>query len=513
MTTRTQRTLFMPARYHSHSAAVKMSRRVLLAAPAVLTITRRAAGFGPAFTSLAAAATPVLDFMGPALTVSEQVGLGGRFAAFELNFARFEDEQWLRHGSYWLGGNDTAGYDRPATLYVWADRVRRDSPATASRYSAHANALLVDFREGYLAKNDFNIPYHLRQPYSLLCHYLVTADPASLSALGRDGDMFAHYIFPSLSNTSRSGFQDNRLQAFCLMALIGCSYADAPSVGVRGRAPGGNVWREMLPQALSAILSTQAIDGAYRFDNSGQYNRAVPFMTAILNAALIDYYRLVGPDQRILRAIKKAADWVWTEMLDPIGVPNTFFYIEATTPSEARGRSGSADLVGFWLVTFAWLFWQTGDLTYRNRAVALLMAATNNMSGRTEGAGINQTKQFNELYSRAGSYSFYHSAAPLRSATAPVNARLPSISTPNGFDFECQPGTWIPQDGIEYLFRWKRDTRSAVDSLPTTDVGLGAKYRATAADRGHGLFCVVSASTVDGVSAPARSDFSSAVTP
>jgi hypothetical protein len=105
--------------------------------------------------------------------------------------------------------------------------------------------------------------------------------------------------------------------------------------------------------------------------------------------ALSRYYDLFEPDPRIPPAIRRAADYLWTN--DWLPTSNSFRYIERDCPSEGPAEP-APDLNNLIVNGFAWTYRMTGDATYKQRAQMIF-------NGAVTGAWISPTKQFNQVYS------------------------------------------------------------------------------------------------------------------
>ena len=108
-----------------------------------------------------------------------------------------------------------------------------------------------------------------------------------------------------------------------------------------------------------------------------------PFMVGLACEALIQYYDKTA-DPRVPPAIKTALDelwdWAW------VSVDKSFFY-----ESTANTSTGAPDLNMLIAPAFAWLYSQTGDPLYQQRADLVF-------EGGVEGAFLGQGKQFSQNY-------------------------------------------------------------------------------------------------------------------
>jgi len=327
--------------------------------------------------------------LGQTTTADQVRSLGSVYSQYEDNFTRYDDVQWAAYGTRWDLFNY---YDRAMIYYAW-NRHTGDP-----KYLARANAVALDYRRNYIEAARYLISPHWAMLDGVAMHYLTTGDEASRTAVGRVGDLFTGLSFRE-SIGSRTG-TDNRIQSRYIETLLLAQQIQAPSTGVpAGGISGGHDWAAELRRALPLILSTQDADGAFRLSDCGDGGpRAVhPFTTGLLMDALTRYYELFEADARILPAVKRAADYLWAN--DWIPSAAAFRYIERQCPSEG-GPGAAPDLNNLIVNGYAWVYKQTGDITYKQRADAIFAGAVN-------GAWLSPTKQFNQVYSSSLRYMAY----------------------------------------------------------------------------------------------------------
>jgi hypothetical protein len=327
--------------------------------------------------------------LGQTITADEVRGFGGVFAGYEDNFARYDEPQWGAYGTRWDLFNY---YDRAMIYYGW-NRHTGDP-----KYLARAHAVALDYRKNYLEAAQYLISPHWAMLDGVAMHYLTTGDEASRTAVGRIGDLFTGLTFrESIGSRTET---DNRIQSRYIETLLLAQQIQAPSEGVAaGGISGGHDWAAELRHALPLILSTQDADGAFRLSDCGDGGpRAVhPFTTGLLMDALTRYYEMFEADARILPAVKRAADYLWAN--DWIPSAGAFRYIERQCPSEG-GPGAAPDLNNLIVNGYAWVYKQTGDVTYKERADAIFAGAVN-------GAWLSPTKQFNQVYANSLRYLAY----------------------------------------------------------------------------------------------------------
>jgi len=115
-----------------------------------------------------------------------------------------------------------------------------------------------------------------------------------------------------------------------------------------------------------------------------------PFMIGITCEALIRWYDATG-DARVLPAITIAADWLWQRAWRP--TEEAFAY-ELLGPTEAGpfpDAYAAPDLNLLIAPVYAWIYKQTGNVAYRDRADRIFV-------GGVTGATLQDGKHFNQNY-------------------------------------------------------------------------------------------------------------------
>jgi hypothetical protein len=276
--------------------------------------------------------------------------------------------------------------------YVWWQRTGD------AKYRDRGTAVALNFRQNYLEPNNYGLSHHWAMMDGIALHYLVTGDPASLTAIGKVADNFAYIV-----NADPGGYisdparMDNRIQAYAIKSLLLAYRLRAPSVGIGGIGiPGGNDWAAVLRTALGKILGTRDADGQWRGAKCGTAGRAShPFTIGLLHDALIRYALLFEADARILPAVRQSADVLWAQ--DWLAASAAFKYVGIDCPGEG-GPSPAPDLNNLIVNGYAWVWKMTGDGTYRQRADAIFAGGVN-----ADGAS-NGGKWFNQEYTSSYRY-------------------------------------------------------------------------------------------------------------
>ncbi len=127
------------------------------------------------------------------------------------------------------------------------------------------------------------------------------------------------------------------------------------------------------------------------------------FMTGLTATALIEYYEHSvergEPDDRILPAVRKLADWLWSEMwvadVDGTGY-GAFEYVQPTK-SGVGSESPAGDLNMLIVPMYGWLYKETGESRFLERGDKIF-------AGGVELAYLGDGKQFNQNYRDSFSY-------------------------------------------------------------------------------------------------------------
>jgi hypothetical protein len=344
----------------------------------------------------------------PAVTARRLEFEGGVFGRYERDFQTVDEKQWSQCGSRWDCINY---YDRASIYYAWW---RHTGDA---KYLERANAVALDYRKNYLEANNYGTSAHWSMMDGVAMHYLATGDTMSLIAVGKVADNFA-YQEPKLGG--KPGM-DNRIQARYLVAIMLARKLHAPSTGIGGSIgiPGGNDWSKKLRDGLTRILSTQENDGAWRYgrcEGNPPFFTSHPFTIGLLLDALTRYNDLFEADPRILPAVKRGVDYLWTH--DWLPSARAFKYIGAVCPGEG-GPTPAADLNNLIVSGFGWVYRQTGDFAYRQAGDEIFSGAVN------AGAAVEDAKHFNQEYTSSLRYLAYRFGSGKRR-----EAGNPSHATP-----------------------------------------------------------------------------------
>jgi hypothetical protein len=313
------------------------------------------------------------DLVGPTVTAARTAGMSPAIDQWEADYAKFGDYQWAQSGEDW-GGNF---YDRAGTAYaMWA---RTGNPT----YWVRATRMVVNYRKNYVEANNASSPHWAQIP-GLERHYRLTGDTASVAAI----NTITYSISFWQNNLGpESGDVDNRVRARTIQSVYTqWRLAETETE----RAP----LASKLDMMLTRVLANQDSVGAYRAKNA--CGESMPYMDGMLNDVLIELFENYRADPRILPAIRKNADYIWTLWRPELG---GISYVSGNCPGV--GTTDSFPVLNNLIVnSFIWTFSRGGGTWYRDRADDL-------MAGAVRGAWLYNTKEFNQHYVAAYRYLFY----------------------------------------------------------------------------------------------------------
>jgi hypothetical protein len=227
------------------------------------------------------------------------------------------------------------------------------------------------YRDNYVTVNGGAVPGYWNFTEGLRMDYQQTHDAASRDAvlLLSQNAAFAQQGTP-LEWTESAEY--SREVAYAII-----SYVDAQAVG---SAP--------IPRAAQLIDQAMRHIDQWFVSKSQSY---MPFMVGLTTQALIHAYEQ-NPDSRIQAAVATAVNGLWREAWLPSAAS---FYYAGTSPTEP-----APDLNMLIAPAYAWMYQQTGDVTYRDRGDAIFAGGVNN-------AFLQPIKQFNQNYMWSFDYLKY----------------------------------------------------------------------------------------------------------
>ncbi len=313
-------------------------------------------------------AAAALAKIGPTISPTAAAALGGGYAQYDALWAKWEPARWAAEGKDWSSNY----YDRAQIYYAqWI----RTGNAT---YKQRGDAIALDYRRGYLHASNYQTSAHWAQLDGIALHYWINGDDSSLVALGK-----AAWNLAGTAQWPRTApYQEARQQARALIAMLLAWQANAPN------APAGG-WAKAIDDGLNAILPQQSADGAWRYP-ANTCDLSLNYMGAMLADALIRVYTQYRPDPRIPVAVKKTADFLWTQWRSNDAIPS-FNYYEAQCNNQ-HGNGGpfaTGDLTGIFVSTYAWMASQ--DPAYKAKSDAVFNATMKGMYPQG-------SKQFNQAF-------------------------------------------------------------------------------------------------------------------
>jgi hypothetical protein len=330
----------------------------------------------PAAVALPAAPEYVVatGFAGPTVTEAASAAMPN-VSNWDARFREFADYQWTQTRDEW-GGNY---YDRAHIYYVmWA---RTGNPT----YWYRGTRMAVTYRTGYVEAYGTVSP-HWAQIEGLGSHYATTGDTASLTAVGTIARTMGWW-FENLGPEADASGVDSRIRARSLMAVFTLWKYAEPSAQP--------ALATQLDGMLTASLRGQAANGGYPISAAcGGTNN---FMDGMLDDTLIKLYDEYKPDPRIPDAVRRSADYLWTQW-NPTA--KAIQYISVVCPNVGSPTDLWPALNTMSVNAFAWTYARTRDVTYRDRADALF-------AGTVYGANFFSSKEFNQTFHSSFRYLAY----------------------------------------------------------------------------------------------------------
>ncbi|GJG86317.1 hypothetical protein tb265_14980 [Gemmatimonadetes bacterium T265] len=355
------------------SATVTAANSSAARSVAVVVRATRAAATGTAAQVLAFMAASNVP------TVAALQARGGVYARYESDFVKYADSHWAGDSTSF----DANFYDRAMIYYVWWARTGN------ATYLDRANKLALNART-YLENTNYTPPSYNMMIDGVALHALVTGDQRSATTVAKVADVMGNpngwwaYVAGHLHDQDG----DSRHSARVLSAVL-----DAYLLKVT--SPRGYDYAAILPPLMARILTTQGRYGAFRWPGQCNYNK--PFMSGMVDDALIRYHVSFQADARIVDAVKRSVDFMWTH--DWVASKPGFRYLDADCSNTNSGGTGLpvSDLNNLISSGYAFVAQQTGDASYYAKGDAAFASGV-------YGAWITGSKQFNQEYT--ASYRF-----------------------------------------------------------------------------------------------------------
>ena len=287
---------------------------------------------------------------------------------------------------------------RLAATYYDSQRVFyniRDYTGASVWDTCARNAQAV-YRDGYVIPNNGSVPGYWDFPHGLYQGYVRTSDGASKNALLLLSRNAAYGTAAAGNLSAMVNPALSREIAYHLMAYVLARAAGEPPSPI-GEAyvdlALGHIDQWFVSRTFRAALGDDVPPAAV-----GQFY-VQPFMVALTAEALIQVYETQSPDARVLSAVNLAMDWLWANAWN---ASNQAFWYElygpALGPYQTSSSSGAPDLNLLIAPAYAWLYKQTGNATYRDRADAIFAG------GVTQACASCDGKHFNQQYRQSFDY-------------------------------------------------------------------------------------------------------------
>jgi hypothetical protein len=249
----------------------------------------------------------------------------------------------------------------------------------------------------YMEESDFQVAGYRKFPHGLYADWKLNGDKQARQQLLRMREKAA-YSDPS-RDVAESWYKQYRSRevAYSLQTEVLAARAGADNPSRRER------FADMALRHIKAWTERDYLTG----DTKLQFCK--PFMAGLTASALISYYEhtaeLGNPDERVPKAIRTLADWLWDEMwvgnIDGSGYGG-FKYI--APPQDGVGDGGPApDLNQLVAPMYGWLYQYTGKAKYAKRGDAIFAAAV-------ELAYLGSGKLFNQNYRSSFDYLMWRAA-------------------------------------------------------------------------------------------------------
>ncbi len=240
--------------------------------------------------------------VGPTITTKQGTELGGAFREYEQKAAQFANDHWQQDGFDWSRANY---YDRAFGHYaLW---VRTGGPT----YWRWATRLAVDYRTNYLEHYHYGSSPRWAQLEGVALHYWLTGDERSRTAVIETAKKLTGSFPAEKGADAEYQYNEGRIQQRVMMAcLLAWSLAD------RSRD-----WGAMADAYAENWLRLQRPDGSFRYRLSTEDARSPlgqsNFMEGLRIDALVKYYERRRADPRIISAIRRQVDYLWTTQWRP----------------------------------------------------------------------------------------------------------------------------------------------------------------------------------------------------
>ncbi len=268
-------------------------------------------------------------------------------------------------------------YDAERVYYQIADYT-----GNYSYWNDCAQAAERIYRDQYVVPNSGWVPGYWNFTRGLAEDFLRTGDAASKNAaiLLSKNAAFARDTTQDYETVTADVGRET--------AYVILSYLDAEDLGEPRRARLAKVVNDALGHIDQWFVSRTA-------------NYVRPFMVGLNNEALIRWYERSG-DSRVIPALITAADWMWDNLW--IAASEGFQYTDRSIGDPADLQA-APDLNLLIATTYAWLYYQTGEVRFRDRGDQIF-------AGGVRNAWLSGGKQFDQNYRLSFEYVRLRKLAP-----------------------------------------------------------------------------------------------------
>lgn len=367
-----------------------------------------------------AAANAFLDFFGDWEDAATANARGGEYAAYETKF----NNNYSSVNIHWFGGTGGATYDSlfwATVQYIrggrsvsavqqkgldWWTEFERDSgwPQNGEPYMSTGPGLLGQYHENGQSQT-WKDKIISSADYAAFYATLTAGEP--YTALKPDNSYFSWRVWSAM-----------------MMRCLIARYVGATSLQ-------GYNYQNMTRACIDTLIDSGFLsDGSLRVSNHNLFSAQVFQQGLAAHHSIVHYLNDNYRRTELQDAVLKLCNWVWSTMLD--GRSTTayrFLYIPSYDPANGGEIPGAetvalADVNGFWLMPFGWLYKQTGDPIWRTRMLNLY-ATMNADAGVTFGR-----KQFEESFCHGWQVSKHQSLSPTTPGY-PIWSVRPTLSGPD----------------------------------------------------------------------------------
>lgn len=223
------------------------------------------------------------------------------------------------------------------------------------------------YRDGYVKEWDGRVPGYWNFTHGLLEDFLLSGDIRSRDAIIQISNAAAYAADTTPLEWTRDA-ELSREVAYAIMSYLNAEKAGSPR-------------RERL-----TALHGQAHGHIQQWLNHKSTPYIRPFMVALTAQALIEYDEWIG-DPALIPALRQIFDFLWEQTWLP--EEQTFQYTDRE--HETGGTEPAYDLNLLIAPVYAWLFKETGETHYRDKADLIFIGGIKN-------AWLANGKQFNQNY-------------------------------------------------------------------------------------------------------------------